>query len=72
MFLMTVGRGSYNGDTWAAVRDPAVAGAVGDLVGRRLAAGIGAFHFEVPDSTQVCLAYYYGGSIIISKFINSF
>ena len=70
MFLRTVGRGSYNGDTWAAVRDPVVVGVVGDLAGRRLAVGTGAFHFEALDSTQVCLAYYYWESIIIFKFKN--
>ena len=64
---MTVGRDNCSEGTWAAVHGPVVAGAVGDLVGRRLGAGIGAFRFEALDSTQVCLAYCFRGSIIVSQ-----
>ena len=67
---MTVGRDNCSVGTWAAVHGPVVAGAVGDLVGRRLGAGIGAFRFEALDSTQVCLAYCFRGSVILSRTIS--
>ena len=72
---MTVGRDNCSEGTWAAVHGPVVAGAVGDLVGRRLGAGIGAFRFEALDSTQVCLAYFLGDQLLFSNnfyFSNDF